>query len=202
MAVNQEGHLFAGSSEPSGGSVFRSLDNGASWTQVGFSLGRTQIMTLAVDPRGYVFAGSASGFLFRSTDNGDTWKRVYTGELSLWNPPLISNQEGDLFYATRNGVIRSTDRGETWSVFNNELTGREVFSIAINQEGHLFAAIPDHVYRSTDNGLSWTQTRFREAHSFLNLLVGALGVNESGHIYAATSGGVYRSTDGGRRGQK
>src|SRR5438046_8385482 len=69
LVTNANGFVFAGTQ---GGGVFRSSDNGATWTPVNTGLTSTDIHALATNSAGDLFAGTFGG-AFRSTDNGDTW---------------------------------------------------------------------------------------------------------------------------------
>lgn len=57
------GHIFAATS----GGVYRSTDEGTSWSALIDGLTDTTVFSLAVDSAGYVYAGTSSGILFRST---------------------------------------------------------------------------------------------------------------------------------------
>jgi ligand-binding sensor domain-containing protein len=61
LAINSSGHIFAGTV----GGVFRSVNNGDSWTQVNTGLISTIVLTLAINSNGYIFAGTWGG-VFRS----------------------------------------------------------------------------------------------------------------------------------------
>lgn len=65
LAVNSAGHLFWAQSGPH---VFRSIDNGKSWTDIGSGLNRQVISCLAVSPvTGYIYAGVGTG-VYRSVE--------------------------------------------------------------------------------------------------------------------------------------
>jgi len=79
LASNSSGHIFAGTYF--GGGVFRSTDNGDNWTPVNTGLDCGNIWSLAINPVGTIFAGTAGcgTGVYRSTDNGDSWTLVSTG---------------------------------------------------------------------------------------------------------------------------
>src|ERR671935_229329 len=76
LATNSNGDVFVGTQ---GGGVFRSTDNGDSWTLVDTGLTNTYVAALTVSPSGDVYAGTWGGGVFRSTDDGDHWAEANTG---------------------------------------------------------------------------------------------------------------------------
>ena len=80
----------------SGGGVFRSTDNGDSWTPVNNGLDCGNIWSLAIDSNGTVFAGTAGcgTGVYRSTDNGESWTLVNKGLTSTDIAALAINDSG------------------------------------------------------------------------------------------------------------
>jgi hypothetical protein len=64
------------------GSVFRSLDGGATFAPAGSGLTGAGVMGLGIDPRNpaRLYAWMHDGGLFRSDDRAVTWRAVDTGE--------------------------------------------------------------------------------------------------------------------------
>jgi photosystem II stability/assembly factor-like uncharacterized protein len=62
--------------------VFRSTDNGASWTEANNGLTGPYIRALAVSGTS-LFAGSDGGGVFHSTDDGASWTAVNNGLTTL-----------------------------------------------------------------------------------------------------------------------
>jgi ligand-binding sensor domain-containing protein len=184
-------HIFAGTLH---GGVFRSTNNGDSWTAVntGFTSTNVQVEALAINASGQIFAGTGGG-VFRSTNNGDSWAAVtYTGGVLA----LAINASGYIFAGTFGGeVFRSTNNGDSWTAVNTGLTNTIVWALAINAGGNIFAGTFGGVFRSTNNGDSWTavNTGLTDGNVY------ALAINASGHIFAGTTagGGVFRSTNNG-----
>src|SRR5882672_8243150 len=102
-------NLFAGTSS---NSVYRSTDNGVSWTAVNSGLTDTNITSLAVIGTN-LFAGTSRG-VFRSTDNGTSWTAASTGlqDTSIYALAVIDT---NLFAGNKYGVYRSTDNGASWA---------------------------------------------------------------------------------------
>ena len=75
LATSPNGQIFVGTQ---GGGVFRSMDDGGTWTGVSNGMTDTNVRALAINSASHIFAGTFSG-VFRSTDNGDSWIPVNSG---------------------------------------------------------------------------------------------------------------------------
>jgi photosystem II stability/assembly factor-like uncharacterized protein len=114
LAVNPSGDIFAGT-DPFFG-VYRSTDNGETWTAVTKGLTCGNIWSLVINPDGDIFAGTAGcgTGVFRSTDNGDNWALANNGLTSTDIGALAINANGDIFAGTHSqfgvggGMFRST----------------------------------------------------------------------------------------------
>jgi photosystem II stability/assembly factor-like uncharacterized protein len=121
-----------------GSGLWRSVDAGANWRQVGADIFRSpQIMAVAVSgveqsgANGVIYAGTEPSALYRSEDGGETWREL--SELlalpsaSTWSfPPrpytshvraigLDPNATRRLYVAIEAGaLVRSFDGGHTW----------------------------------------------------------------------------------------
>lgn len=177
--------LFAGTN----GGVFRSTNNGATWTAINTGLTDRAVYTLTVNGAA-LFVGTNSG-VSRSVDNGTTWMAVNTG---LQNQPVISlGVSGTALFAGTlgSGVYRSTDNGTTWTAVNTGLSSMVVHSLTVSGTA-LLAGTNGGVYRSTNNGTAWTGASV----GLPSLSINSLLVNGT-TLFAAATGGVHRSTDNG-----
>jgi hypothetical protein len=100
-------NLFAVSDTPDGSAVFRSSDQGESWTQVGADLppGQSVSSLAAVGPK--LFA-AAPGGVFLSTDQGESWMADNAGLNGLGVRALAVAGE-KLFAGTFGGGVFITD---------------------------------------------------------------------------------------------
>ena len=106
LTVNSNGHIFAGTYV---GGIFRSEDNGDSWTAVNNGLTNLYMYALVINSSGHIFAGTNYGGAFKSEDNGDSWEEVNTGLMSTNIRALAINSSGYIFAGTAgNGVYCST----------------------------------------------------------------------------------------------
>ena len=148
-----------------GGTVFKSLDAGASWAELsdGLPIYRETTLTfpsvvsIAADGN-TLFAGTDGDGVFRSSDGGAHWTAASTGlpEQSI----ARVRADGATIYAAvsvlggRGGVYRSQDGGATWqSVLGDEF----ISDVAIDPSDPsvLYAVAPDSVFKSINAGQSW-----------------------------------------------
>ncbi len=151
LAITPTGTVYAGTGEsnPGGGSVtfpgagiFRSADNGASWTSLGLT-GTDRIGRIAIDPTnssrmfvaaaGNLFVSGGQRGLYRTTDGGATWQQVLAGVngttgaidvaiapndpnriyVAMWDHKRMPN--GRVYGGVGSGIYRSTNGGGTWT---------------------------------------------------------------------------------------
>jgi photosystem II stability/assembly factor-like uncharacterized protein len=143
--------------------ILRSIDGGASWTQMGasvfdFTTGGARVSRVAIDPTSagsagstLVYAATSSG-LFRSTNSGLTWTQTLAGiatdvVIDPVDPRILYSAIGATSGSNQNGVYKSTDRGATWtpltSGFPGGNTGRIALAIAPSSPSTVYAAIQD-----------------------------------------------------------
>jgi hypothetical protein len=137
--------IYAGGAQ---GGLWRSDDNGATWTPLTDALGSLATGAVTIDPgnRNVIYYGTGEGNL-----SGDSYAGV--------------------------GIYKSTDRGNTWSAVlgNAQFRGRSVTTIAVDRTNSsvvlagstsgIFgsgaaappAPLPTRgIYKSTDGGTTWT----------------------------------------------
>jgi photosystem II stability/assembly factor-like uncharacterized protein len=127
--------------------VYRSTDNGESWTVVNTGLTSTDVAALAINPsNGHIFAGTLSqmgegGGMFRSTDNGDTWTEQNNHFTALDVNSVVINSLGHVFAGAAGGVFRSKNDGDLWTDASSGLLppGGNVWAVAIDSGGFAFA---------------------------------------------------------------
>jgi hypothetical protein len=121
VGEHSSGHIFAGTYF--GGGVFRSADNGDSWTPVNNGLDCGNIWSLAVNPVGTIFAGTAGcgTGVYRSTNNGDSLTLINIGLTSTDVSALaVNGSDYHVFAGTHpmgkgGGMFRSTNDAKQWS---------------------------------------------------------------------------------------
>ena len=195
IAVADSDHnvIYAGTGEACirgnmsyGDGVFKSLDGGQSWKNIG--LRDTQhIGAVIIDPRdpnvafvaalGHAYGPNSERGVFRTRDGGRTWDKVlykddHTGAIDVVFDPNNAN----ILFASLWQVIRTP------------------YSLDSGGPG-------SGLYKSSDGGTSWKRL---EGNGLPDGIMGRIGVSVSGgdssRVYAlieADKGGLYRSDDAG-----
>src|SRR6266516_4625477 len=194
IAPSDHNVIYAGTGEAAirgnttyGTGVFRSIDGGKSWENVGLKDTR-QIGALIVDPRnenvvlvaalGHAFGPNQERGIFRTTDGGKTWTKVLSKDENTGGIDIVFDPHNP------NIVFASLwqARRQPW-----------FFSSGGPGSG---------LYRSEDNGVTWKRL---EGNGLPGGILGKIGIAVSGadsnRIYAiieAKDGGLYRSDDAGQ----
>jgi hypothetical protein len=134
-------NLFAGTG---GTGVFRSADNGSSWTAINSGLPNLKtILSLAVSDTN-LFAGTYDAGVFLTTNSGTSWTEVDNG-LTSHQVLCFAVIGATVFAGTHDGgVFRSQDKGASWTAVNAGLTGSAVSSLTVNGT-FLYAGSPGRV---------------------------------------------------------
>ena len=203
MATTSNDEILAGIGDfgyKEGGMIFRSMDNGGTWTDISTTLSSSNsVVGIVVNNNGVIFAAmsttSAEGDgIFRSTDGGSTWGQVNNGLAQTKMSALAINAKGDLFASASGILYRSINSGDTWSPLSSEnsaITG--VSTIAIATNGDIYTESANGIYRSSNNGDSWESI----ATGFANSQARRIYVTPNGGVFVGTSGKVYRLNDSG-----
>lgn len=186
FAVDSKGRVLAGTWS-SGGTVWRTSDNGSSWIQLGTIPNGDPVMGLCVDSRGHIFACVITKGVFRSTDDGASWQLKNNGLSNLRVRGNLVGKNGFVWVASEGGVFRSSDNGESWV---SQVAGN--FAVVfLDSAGAIVTQDPSSIYRSTNGGSSWTVTP-------MSIGVGVGTVHPDGtYIGCSSKSAIYRSTDKG-----
>jgi photosystem II stability/assembly factor-like uncharacterized protein len=200
IAISAAGVLWATGDDE----VFRSDDDGATWTELPFTPNQIALSVVAhpTIPE-KVYVNTLNGGLYTTNDGGATWiARSGLGSYSLdaidpttstlyaiWNQPTGGE-----------GVRKSTDDGVSWTVFNQGGLPNRITSLVIdpNDSTQLYAAAHNgDVYRTTSDGTAWeaTNTTLPDGGGTNGAQL-AMAHNSAATLFYADDG-VYRSSDGG-----
>ncbi|PYL42511.1 MAG: glycosyl hydrolase [Verrucomicrobia bacterium] len=194
VAPSDHNVIYAGTGEAAirgnttyGTGVFKSIDGGKTWENVGLKDTR-QIGALIVDPRnenvvlvaalGHAFGPNQERGIFRTTDGGKTWTKVLSKDENTGGIDIVFDPHNP------NIVFASLWQGRRQPWF---------FSSGGPGSG---------LYRSEDNGVVWKRL---EGNGLPGGILGKIGIAVSGadsnRVYAiieAKDGGLYRSDDAGQ----
>jgi photosystem II stability/assembly factor-like uncharacterized protein len=174
-------NIYAGSSSGSGG-VYRSTNNGASWSLFGLS---SLVRSITLHPNGNIFATTFGGVHKYS---GTSWTTAGLEGLDV--PDLSIDGNGNMYAATWEGVYKSTNLGSTWIHlgFQQSIT----WSVKAVNNFVLAGRDGDGIYKTTDSGANWFL-------SSSGLTAARIWTVESGYnlLLAGASGGAYISTNSG-----
>jgi len=187
-------------------SLFRSTDNGTSWTKVTdfpYSYGGcgdefTGFASTGTD----LFAGVKSwgpvgvrGGVFRSSDGGMTWVAYNKGLTNSNVLSLVASPSGALYAGTERGVFFShrEDFGEEWFAMSNGLTDTIVTSLAVSGTNLFAGTSIGGVFASTDSGATWAAI----SSGLTNASITSLAMTGTDMFAGTNQAGVFRSTDNG-----
>ena len=150
------------SGEPSSGRIYRSIDLGASWTEItpadqsrpaalpsGVKLLATGEMLLALGAN-----------TFRSKDGGDTWidLGIYRHSFMLNSLPATTVNDATFYKTGVFGIHRTTDGGESWHIFMDGVLGTKINDLVVFNN-RLYTHTGYEVYQSTNEGVTWKKVR-------------------------------------------
>lgn len=151
-----------------GDGVYKSIDGGKSWKNMGLKDSR-QIGGIVIDPRhpdvvyvaaeGSVWGPGGDRGLYKTTDGGKTWKKILEiSENTGVNNIIFDPRNPDVLYATseqrrrhvftkigggpESAVYKSTDAGQTWEKIMNGLPSVDIGGMGID----ISPVNPDVIY--------------------------------------------------------
>lgn len=190
--LSAEGFLFAGIE---GGGVFRSENQGRSWTPANVGLSNNDVFSLAT-LNGDLFAGTSSG-IFRSRDKGQNWAASagLTGRLvrafALVGTRLYAGLQGDGVFVLNNATQRWEDAGRG---LPNDARVYDLATVGTTLYAGLNGTNADGgIYRLRQGESTWTNISTGLTGS--GLTIDSLSVVGS-RLYAGTLGGLFRLENG------
>jgi hypothetical protein len=168
--------------------IFRSSDDGETWTERSLGLSVFNICSFAAAPDGTVYAGSWTGEVFRSSDLGDRWRPMAKASADRVKS-LVVLKNGELLAGTDFGVLRWDNTEAEWRL---TASGSRfvVNTLIADRHETLFAATTGRgVLASLDKGLTWLPV----GTGLPQDKVTALALDADGSIVAATPAGVFRA---------
>jgi Bacterial Ig domain/Secretion system C-terminal sorting domain len=209
------GTLFA--CAPAGG-LFKSTNNGSSWTPISDAIAVLGATDVAFDPSNpnimYLATGDGeagdafSTGIYKSTDGGNTWAQTgFTRNLSdkkTISKILVNPNDNSILIGGGIGIYRSTNGGATWTLITasavKDLEFKPNDPTVVYAGG--YGSTP--LLRSTNSGVSFTAAGTGIPTTNWQRTAIAVTALDPTYVYALVSNstddgfrGVYLSTDGG-----
>lgn len=164
-----EGVVIAGSRNPKPGHIFRSMDCGETWTDLGNLLGEelhtSSVTCVASGGGGVAYLLTGDAHVWKSEDWGATWLPLgqvsnmprhegfhhsYSMAVLPSGTVLVSNTN-----PTGGHVFRSDDGGASWHD-SGPISTMALYRFEKAEDGVLLNGWAGRVYKSTDDGKTWT----------------------------------------------
>lgn len=143
--------LYQHNSAPNSGLVRRSIDNGASFSNV---LTGVEPLRAVQQASGRIIMSDARGKIYLSSDDGTTWTED-TGVRPGGIFSLFESATGEVYGGTTLGEIWRLRGSGGWSPVATGLPD-QIYDFAQDVSGLLFAAVASDIYQSSADGDVWT----------------------------------------------
>jgi photosystem II stability/assembly factor-like uncharacterized protein len=183
------------------GGVYRSADNGATWTFAGTGLGPdSSACHLAVDPvrPNVVWAGTGTG-LFKSENSGTSWVLrgpSFHGFKAIAAVAVDPKHPSTILAALQvySPLFRSQDGGATWTAAGPRTQGTSILLFDPHPSGTVYA-VAGGLLKSRDSGASWSLLTGLPPVQPISAL--AVDPKDSRTLYLSGLGGFFRSANSG-----
>lgn len=182
-----------------GDGLYKSLDGGQSWTNVGLKSSE-HIGMITVHPEfsnivyvaayGPVWSSGGDRGIYKTTDGGKNWERILNvSENTGFNEIHIDPRNPEVLYATthqrrrhvwtyvsggpESAIYKSEDAGKTWNKLEKGIPAGDKGRIALS----IHPANPDYVYAMVEGHGFYRSTNRGASFEFMN------GYNTSGNYY-------------------
>lgn len=180
--AHYQGYILAGEN---GDGVFRSLNRGSSWSEVGLCC--AGVLSLCIDNSGKAWAGTNSGIASRASGSFGGWTSIDGGLPGQAIKALSANATYIFAGCNGGGVYRLPLAGSTWEACNNGFGNLHI--LALHSTGSLVIAGTDGdgTWYSNNNGGQWLPLNEAGSPQTIRSLT-----SDGTWLYAGTPSGVYR----------
>jgi photosystem II stability/assembly factor-like uncharacterized protein len=180
--------------------VYKSDDDGLTWTPANFGMGPKDVRALTVGGSSTLIAGTHYVGIYRSTDMGSSWNKSMAGFPAGSSIESMLATNDFIFAGTRDGVYRTGDNGVSWTKLGgaNDTVNYSGVRGLCELNGAIYAGMRIQfratVYKSIDAGQTWTRSGSGLPDNLV--FIDALTTSND-NIIAATDEGIYYSSDEG-----
>lgn len=184
------------------GTLLKTTDGGAEWTQISSGTDKNLISMCFVNAStGYV--GGARQLLRKTTDAGQTWQNLQLPVQGQWDTAyyvmdinFVTPNTGYVvgFFQLESKIWKTTDGGSSWTT---QGTGganylKKTYFIDENNGFAFGGPTYSEVIKTTNGGASW-QSVSQESYIAYSMCF----INATTGVYGCADGRVYRTVDGG-----
>ena len=191
--ASDDDEIYAGTNY---GGLFRSTNEGASWTACNNGLTALNITALSTDNE-TVYIGNGTNGLYRSTDDGQSWQ-TFPSFWSSYQLSCIATQGENMYVGTwGSGFMVSNDGGSTWANAMDGIVPSTVGYMAPYVQivdDLVYCIVNGQLYISNDDAASWNllEDGFPENTSIYQIQ--AVGNS----LVTTTSAGLFTSDNDGQ----
>jgi photosystem II stability/assembly factor-like uncharacterized protein len=187
--------------------LFRSTNNGTSWSLSNSGLTNSQVTAFAINPTTptTMYAGTIGG-VSKSTNGGAAWTDTAPTTRAVRAIVIDPTNPNIVYAGTGNGVFKTTNGGTSWTLINNGFaTGNTISSIAVrtlaidpSNPATIFAGSSLGLYKTTNAGANWTRIGTATGLTSESFWAIVYDPATPTTMYAGTnSSGVFKSTNSG-----
>jgi hypothetical protein len=184
------------------GNFNRSLNHGASWTNIsaGLSGDPRFIAPFAIDPNVHSTIYTGYQDVFKSTDQGANWTQISSWASTGISHLAIAPSNSQYIYATTQTILyRTTNGGTTWSDITGTLpvgsSKITYFSVKNDDPNTVWVSMgnytSDRIYQTTDGGATWTSISSGLPDIPVMCVIQNKQNTSDVELYAGTDVGVY-----------
>jgi photosystem II stability/assembly factor-like uncharacterized protein len=178
-----------------GGPIFRTSDNGATWSPSSAGLAAIDVEAITVSRVAPVVAYAAtSAGVFRTTDRSQTWSSAGLANEHVYRLVLDPRTPSIAYAATYTVIFKTMDGGANWTAVSRDLSNWNpaTLTIAASAPSTLYLATASGVFRTIDGGSTWRLG----APSIRGVRALAVDARDASTVYALGTDGFARSRDG------
>lgn len=173
-----------------GQGVYKTSDNGATWTDASNGMVIKAVQALLSDNSGNIYAGTFGGGIYKTVDGGANWTSTAMNYPHVWS--LGRTSTGVIVAGTYgNGLYLSANGGTSWQPQTSGLNATHIYSVSVDNNDNVFVS-------SWNNGVYFARIISSDAPTVTWNNIGLTGVKVSSISYNNTTGKLFAATtDGG-----